>query len=140
MLVGMSGVARKRSKMVADEVPYLVEIRHVNVKVTTGKDVLVDEHHRFNIVTNIMYGLGWSSRWTVEATIGKKIVEAANSHRNPQGFNTRGRSTTMKQGARKMITTIHSNTTTRTIMIKPEQVVADKMDFIVGNLGVPPGF
>ena len=24
MLVGMSGVARKRSKMVADEVPYLV--------------------------------------------------------------------------------------------------------------------
>ena len=25
MLVGMSGVARKRAKMVADEVPYLVD-------------------------------------------------------------------------------------------------------------------
>ena len=83
--------------------------------------MLVVQHHRFNAVANIMYRLGWSSRWTVEATIGKIGVEAANSHRNPQGFDTRGTSTTMKQGARKMITTIHSNIT-RTIMIKTEQL------------------
>ena len=87
-----------------------------------------------------MYRLGWSSRWRVEATKGKKRVEAANSHRNPQGFDTRGGSTTMNQGARKMITTIHSNTITRTINNQTQTVVASKMDFIVGNWGVPPGF
>ena len=32
-----------------------------------------------------------------------------------------------------MITTIHNNTITRTITIKPEQVLASMMDFIVGN-------
>ena len=66
--------------------------------------MLVVQHHRFNVVADIMYRLGWSSRWMVEATEGKKRVEAANSHRNPQGFDSRGRSTTVKQGARKMIT------------------------------------
>ena len=59
-----------------------VDIGHVNVKVTTGKKVLVIQHHGFNIVTDIMYRLGLSSRWTIEAAEGKKRMEAANSHRN----------------------------------------------------------
>ena len=53
-----------------------VQVRHVNVEISAGKHMFPRDHHRLDIVTNIMDGLGRRTSWTVEATKGKGRVEA----------------------------------------------------------------
>ena len=97
-----------------------VQVRRINVEISTGKHMLPRNHHRLNIVAN-MDRLGRRTRWTMEATKGKGRVEAARLDRNPEKLNTRNRDTAGKNAAGQVIGTRYGNTNTTTVAISTKQ-------------------